>query len=157
MVVRLRHNTRVVLISVVSACSVLGTVALASAGEAAAASGSCRPTPKAKTVKLVLTPGAVAAGKAIHYRIDNSAGPTITYGPGYSIQECVASVWVLAPFSPPGAARVKIAQRPSRGRWEAVPIPATAIVGQYRVRKSVSTEEGGRSLYGEFDIVSTVK
>lgn len=42
-------------------------------------------------------PGTLAAGQATHFRIDNLKGPAITYGPGYSIQECVGVSGHLRP------------------------------------------------------------
>jgi len=117
-----------------------------------AAPSSCVPSPDAGVVRLVVAPGAVAAGRAVHFRIDNSRGPTLTYGADYSIQRCVAGVWELAPFSPTAFIRQRIAQRPSRGRWQRVPIPTTAAIGEYRVRKAVSDGMEGRWLYDDFDV-----
>jgi hypothetical protein len=113
---------------------------------------SCAPSPNAGVVRLVVAPGSVVAGQAVHFRIDNSRGPTLTYGVDYSIQQCVAGVWKLAPFSPTGFTKQRIAQRPSRGRWRRVPIPTTAAAGEYRVRKSVSDGMRGRWLYDDFDV-----
>lgn len=105
-------------------------------------------------VKLVVAPGSVAAGQRAHFRVDNSKGPTITYGAAYRIQECMAGVWMLAPFSPTAATRQRICQRRGRGRWWRAPIPATAAVGRYRIRKLVEVEGSGRWLYGDFDVIA---
>lgn len=114
----------------------------------------CVPSLDGRAVRLVVAPGSVAAGQATHVRIDNSQGPTITYGAHYSIQQCVAGVWELAPFSPTVFTRQRIRQRPSRGRWQRVPIPITAEVGEYRIRKSIDDGMGGRWLYDDFDVVA---
>lgn len=125
------------------------------AGEAAAgARQSCAPSPDAGTVRLVVAPKSAVAGQAVHFRIDNSEGPAITYGTHYGVQECLDGVWVLASFNPPGWTRQKIAQMPSRGRWQSVQIPTTAVPGEYRIRKSVQVSERGRWLYGDFDVVA---
>jgi hypothetical protein len=121
-----------------------------------AASQMCIPSSDGRDVRLVVAPGSVAAGQAVHFRIDNSRGPTIIYGADYSVQQCVAGVWKLAPFSPTVFPKQRIAQRPSRGRWQRVPIPATAVAGEYRIRKSVNDGTRGRWLYDDFDIVANV-
>src|SRR5690349_8163695 len=108
---------------------------------------SCPPPPDAGVVRLVVAPRSVAAGQAVHFRIDNSRGPTLTYGVDYSIQQCVDGAWKLAPFSPTVFTKQRIRQRPSRGRWRRVPIPTTAAAGEYRVRKSVNDGTWGRWLY----------
>ncbi len=141
------------------AIGVLAVVGVMSAAwpttdSANAASQLCVPSPDAGVVRLVVVPGSVAAGQAVHFRIDNSRGPTLTYGADYSIQQCVAGVWKLAPFSPTAFTRQLIQQRPSRGRWQRVPIPTTATVGEYRLRKSVSDGMGARWLYCDFDVVA---
>lgn len=141
------------------AIGILAAVGLMSAASpttdsADGAPRSCAPSPDAGEVRLIVAPKSVAAGQATHFRIDNMKGPTIIYGPGYSIQECVAGVWALAPFSPMGAARVRIVQRPSRGRWQRVQIPTTAAAGEYRIRKSVSEGMQGRWLYDDFDVAA---
>ena len=118
-----------------------------------AAPSSCPLSPNAGVVRLVVAPGAVAAGRAVHFRIDNSRGPTLTYGADYGIQQCLAGVWKLAPFSPTTFTKQRIAQRPSRGRWQGVPIPTTAAIGEYRIRKAVSDGTGGLWLYHDFDVV----
>lgn len=135
--------------------AVLLSVVSSATGSATKAPGSCAPTPEAIAIRLVVAPGSGVAGQKEHFRVDNTAGPTITYGANYSIQECVAGVWNLAPFSPTAATRQRIRQRPGRGRWWGVPIPATAVSGQYRIRKVVEVERSGRWLYGTFDIVAT--
>jgi hypothetical protein len=96
------------------AIGVLATAGLMSpvsstADSANAASQSCAPSPNARVVRLVVAPGSVVAGQAVHFRIDNSKGPKITYGKAYSIQQCVAGVWKLAPFSPAVFPKQKIA------------------------------------------------
>jgi hypothetical protein len=139
----------------ISALTVAGVVSVVAPvrGSAPNDLGSCPPTPRAVAVRLVVAPGSGTAGEPIHFRVDNTAGPTITYGAGYSIQECVAGVWMLAPFSPTAATRQRIRQRPSRGRWWDVRIPADAATGRYRIRKVVEVGRSGRWLYGDFDIV----
>jgi hypothetical protein len=116
--------------------------------------GSCAPTPEAIAVRLVVASGSTAAGQRVHFRVDNTTGPTITYGADYSIQECVAGAWRLAPFSPTAATRQRIRQRPSRGRWWDAPTPATAAAGHYRIRKLVEVGRSGRWLYGDFDLIA---
>jgi hypothetical protein len=114
----------------------------------------CAPTPDAGALRLVVAPGSIAAGQAAHYRIDNSTGPPITYGTPFSIQECVAGVWVLASFNPSGPwTKPLFLQRPGRGRWRSVQIPTKAAAGDYRIRKSVRAGGRGRWLYGEFVVV----
>lgn len=140
------------------AIAALAAVGLMSAvspttGSANGVHRSCAPTPDAGVIRLVVAPGSVVAGQAVHFRIDNSRGPTLTYGVDYSIQQCVSGVWQLAPFSPKVFTRQRIRQRPSRGRWRKVPIPTTALAGEYRIRKSVNDGMRGRWLYGSFDIV----
>ena len=143
--------------TVVAGLVAAGLISLAPwASEAAAgALESCAPSPDAGTVRLVVAPKSAVPGHAVHFRIDNSRGPGITYGTPYSVQECVGGVWVLAAFSPPGPwTKQKFGQRPGHGRWQRVEIPMTAVAGQYRIRKSVQVEEEGRSLYGDFDVVA---
>jgi hypothetical protein len=153
MVVRL---WRLFIYVAIGALAAVGLVSAASpvTDSANAASQSCAPSPDAGVVRLVVAPGSVVAGQAVHFRIDNSRGPTLTYGADYSIQQCVAGVWKLAPFSPTGFTKQRIAQRPSRGRWQRIPIPTTAAAGEYRVRKSVNDGMRGRWLYDGFDVVA---
>lgn len=140
----------------IAALTAAGLLAVASpaTGAATVAPGSCAPTPEARRLSLVVAPGSLAAGQTVHFRIDNSTASAITYGPGYSIQECVAGVWMLAPFSPLGEARVKILQRPGRGRWQGAPTPTTAAAGEYRIRKSIAVGRRGRWIYGDFAIAT---
>lgn len=148
---------RVLRHSAAGALVFVGLVSLApGTGEAAAgARQSCAPSPDKGTVRLIVAPKSAVAGQAVHFRIDNSEGPAITYGTPYGVQECLEGVWVLASFSPPGPwTRQKIAQRPSRGRWQSIQIPTTAVPGEYRIRKSVQVSERGRWLYGHFDVVA---
>lgn len=142
-----------VAIGILAAVGCVSAVA-ATRETASAASQPCAPSPGAGAIELFVAPGSVPAGQATHFRIENIRGPAIIYGPGYSVQECVAGAWTLAPFSPTAEARVRIVQRPSRGRWQRVQIPATAVAEKYRVRKSVSADGRGRWLYGEFEIVA---
>jgi hypothetical protein len=107
----------------------LSVVSLADAS-APIAPGSCTRLPEAVAVRLVVTPASIAAGQKVHFRVDNTAGPMITYGADYSIQECVAGTWRLAPFSPTAATRQRIRQRPGRGQWWDAPTPTTAAAGQ---------------------------
>lgn len=143
----------------VTALVAAGLVSMASAASAGAKTGtveSCSASPDAKEVKLAVGPESIAAGQTVHFRIDNSKGPTVTYGTPYSVQECLGGVWVLASFSPPGPwTKQLIRQRPSRGRWRSVLIPTTAAAGHYRIRKSVRIGESGRWLYDDFDVVSS--
>lgn len=113
---------------------------------------SCPPSQAGGMVRMVVAPRSIEAGQSMHFRIDNSLGPTVFYGTDYSIQECVAGVWMLAPFTPTVSTRQRIAQRPGRGRWSSVPIPTTAEGGEYRIRKVVGSEEGNRWLYGQFGV-----
>lgn len=140
----------------VGALSLAGLLSVVSpaAGSATIAPGSCAPTPEVGAVKLVVAPGSVAAGQRVHFRVDNTEGPTITYGAEYGIQECVAGVWRLAPFSPTAATRQRIRQRRGRGRWWSAPISDTAATGQYRIRKLVEVERSSRWLYGDFDVAA---
>jgi hypothetical protein len=140
-------------INVLMAAGLLSVVSLAAAS-GQTNRGSCPPTPRAVPVKLVVATRSVAAGEPVHFRVDNTAGPTITYGADYSIQECVAGAWTLAPFSPTAATRQRIRQRPSRGRWWHAPIPSTAATGRYRIRKSVEVGRSVRWLYGDFSVVA---
>jgi hypothetical protein len=122
---------------------------------AAGVSQSCVPRTNTGVVRLVLAPGSVAAGQEVHFRIDNSTGPAITFGTPFSVQQCIAGTWVLASFSPPGPwTKQLIRQRPSRGRWRSLEIPTTAAAGEYRIRKSVSAGEGGRWLYADFRVAT---
>jgi hypothetical protein len=146
-----RHWSRA--INVWMAAGLLSVVSLATAS-GQTNRGSCPPTPKAVAVRLVVAPGSTAAGETVHFRVDNTAGPTITYGANYSIQECVAGAWTLAPFSPKAATRQRIRQRPGRGRWWIAPTPTTAATGHYRIRKLVGIGRRGRWLYGNFDIAA---
>jgi hypothetical protein len=140
----------------INALTVAGLLSVVSPATASAPIdlGSCPPTPKAAAVKLVVPPRSAAAGEPVHFRVDNTAGPTITYGADYSIQECVAGAWRLAPFSPTAATRQRIRQRPSRGRWWDALTPATAATGHYRIRKLVEIGRRGRWLYGDFDLIA---
>lgn len=139
------------LVAAVASAGFVGVAAGASSG----APHSCNLSPKPKTIKLVVAPMKIAAGEAVHFRIDNSTGPPVLYGTPYSIQECVAGVWVLAPFDPPGPwTKQLIAQRPSRGKWQVVQVPTTAAAGEYRIRKSIRTDESNRWLYGNFSVGS---
>jgi hypothetical protein len=119
-----------------------------------AASQGCRLSPTAGVVRLIVTPGSVAAGGAAHFRIDNSKGPTLTYGAGYSIQQCVSGVWKLAPFSPTAFTKQRTRQRPSHGRWRGIPIAPDATTGKYRIRKSVEIGMRAHWLYANFTIAS---
>jgi hypothetical protein len=153
MVMRLRINRYAAIVGLVAA----GLISLASAASEAAAGAfeSCATSPDAGTVRSVAAPESALAGQAVHFRIDNSKGPAITYGTPYSVQECLAGVWVLASFSPAGPwTKQKIAQKPSHGRWRSVLIPTTAAAGQYRIRKSAWDGERWHSLYGDFDVVA---
>lgn len=151
LVLRLIHTYLV--IGALTVAGLLSVVSPAS-GSAMIEPRSCAPTPEAAGIRLVVAPDSVIAGQSVHYRVDNRKGPTITYGADYSIQECVAGVWMLAPFSPTVFPKQKIAQLPSRGRWWRVPIPTTAAAGEYRVRKSVNDGMRGRWLYDGFDVVA---
>lgn len=122
----------------------------------AIAVGPCAPTPDAVAVRLVIAPKSAAAGQRVHFRVDNTAGPTITYGADYSIQECVAGVWRLAAFSPTVATKQRIRQRQGRGRWWDAPIPADAATGHYRIRKMVEVGRNGRWLYGDFGVDGSI-
>lgn len=115
--------------------------------------GSCPPTPKSVAVKLVIAPRSIVAGEPLHFRVDNTSGPTITYGADYNVQECVDGVWILAPFSPTVATRQRIRQRPGRGRWWDVATPSIAEAGRYRIKKLVEIGRNGRWLYEKFNIV----
>jgi hypothetical protein len=153
MFVRLRM-LRYAVVAVLVAASLVSIVWAASA-EATGGLESCPSSPDAKGVRLVVGPESVAAGQTVHFRIDNSTGPTVTYGSPYGVQECLGGVWVLSSFSPPGPwPKQLIRQRPSHGRWQSVEVPMTAVAGQYRIRKSVQFGERGHSLYGDFDVVA---
>ncbi len=132
-----------------------GLVSIGATSEAAIGpSDSCPSPPAARGINLVVASKSVAAGQAVHFRIDNSNGAAITYGTPYSVQECVAGKWLPASFSPPGPwTRQKIGQRPGPGRWQSVLVPTTAVAGRYRIRKVVAFGEGGHWLYGDFDVV----
>ena len=147
---------RMLIYMAIGALAAVGLMSAASptTDSASGAFQSCAPPPDAGVVRLVVAPGSVVAGQVVHFRIDNSRGPTLTYGVDYSIQQCVSGVWQLAPFSPTVFTRQRIRQRPSRGRWRRVPIPTTAAAGQYRVRKSVNDGIRGRWLYDDFDVVA---
>jgi hypothetical protein len=121
---------------------------------ASAVPRSCPPSPDAGAIGLAVAPRSVTPGRTVHFQIDNSRAPTLTYGADYSIQECVVGVWKLAPFSPTVFTRQLIQQRPSRGRWWRVRIPTTTAIGKYRVRKTVSAGRRTRWLYGEFAVVA---
>jgi hypothetical protein len=118
--------------------------------------GQCAPTPEAVAVRLVVAPGSVAPGQRVHFRVDNTAGPTITYGADYGIQECVNGVWRLAVFSPTVATKQRIRQRQGRGRWWDAPIPADAATGRYRIRKMVEVGRNSRWLYGDFGVEGSI-
>jgi hypothetical protein len=119
---------------------------------AGASAASCPPLPASSDLRLVVTPQVLAAGGVAHYRIDNSDGPAIRFGASLSIQQCVAGSWVLAPFSPTIFTKQRFGQRPGRGGWFSVSIPADAAAGSYRIRKRVSALDRWRSLYGRFTL-----
>jgi hypothetical protein len=135
-----------------------GLVSVAAAAGAAAAPGAaetCPPSPKSTRVELIAAPESVVAGESVHFRIDNSTGPGITYGTPYAIQQCLGGVWVLASFSPPGPwIKPLLGQNPGPGTWWSAPTPTTAPAGRYRIRKSVRFDERGHSLYDDFDVVA---
>lgn len=149
----MRQPLRVYLAFLALAAAGLLSIILPAVGSARVTSGSCAPTPQPGAVRLIVARGSVTVGESVHFRVDNTKGPPITYGADYSIQECVAGVWRLAPFSPAAATRQRIRQRRGRGRWWDAPIPGDAQAGEYRIRKRVEVETRGRWLYRDFAIV----
>jgi hypothetical protein len=131
-----------------------GLAALGAGVTEATTESPCPASAQRGAIRMAVSPVSVSPGQALRYRIDNSAGPTITYGTPYSVQVCLGGVWVLAPFSPQGPwTKQRIRQGPSHGRQWSVQLPDGVASGAYRIRKEVATANSVRWLYAPFSVV----
>lgn len=115
-------------------------------------SESCARRPNTGVLSLLVAAESVPPGQTVRFQVDKSTGPTIMYGVDYSVQQCVAGVWMLAPFSPELFTRQRIQQSGHAGSWWNAPIPGDAVPGEYRIRKSVWDGGYWHRLYGEFEV-----
>lgn len=110
---------------------------------------------QASEVKLELSRRLVHPGGAVKARIKNDSEETITHGLSFSLQRFEEGRWVRLPEAPrflpafgvrPGAA----------GPWQWIGIPAKAVPGRYRIRKTASFIESSHprkvALYGYFRV-----
>jgi hypothetical protein len=142
------------LVALASAAAIFCLTTAPRSKAGAGAAGGCPSNPRSAVVRVTVTPDPIAPGQTLRFRLDDTGGRWLTYGADYSIQQCVAGVWSLAPFSPEIFTRQLIHQLSGRGKWWEARTPAEAEGGRYRIRKPVRYDGGGHWLYGEFEMRS---
>ncbi|HET7445373.1 MAG TPA: immunoglobulin-like domain-containing protein [Solirubrobacterales bacterium] len=117
-------------------------------------SGYIRAVSTRSNATLLIEPGGVRAGEALHWRVANTGTTWVDIGRAFSIDRREGRRWIPQSFAPTHFSPDAFAMPPGIAhRCEGIELPADLAPGRYRVAKDVWLGGAKRKLSGVFSIL----